>query len=230
MRRGVVIPAAGVGKRLGGETPKQFVEVGGETILARAVGVFERNDRIDEIVAVVSRSRVEETQTTLRRGGFRKVVAVVEGGSERHESVRNGVAALSLADDDLVAVHDAARPLLPAETLDRALDAAEETGGAVVALSARDTLMKSADDVISHPDRRDFRYVQTPQIFRRGDLLRAFDRAAVRGESPTDESSMMNAFGAPFALVEGSPLNFKVTSPEDLLLLRALLAYGVTNP
>jgi 2-C-methyl-D-erythritol 4-phosphate cytidylyltransferase len=224
VRRGVVIPAAGVGKRLGGETPKQFVEIGGETILARAVGVFERNDRIDEIVVVVSTSSREETNAILKRGGFRKVVAVVEGGSERHESVRNGVAALSLADDDLVAVHDAARPLLPPETLERALDAAEETGGAVVCLKARDTLMKSVGAEISHPNRRDFFYVQTPQIFRRGDLLRAFAQAAERGETPTDESTMMNAFGAPFALAEGSPLNFKVTSPEDLRILRALLA------
>ena len=211
----LVIVAAGSGSRLGRAEPKALVPIGGRPLLAwtleSAVGVsFSR------IVVAAPPERLDDVA---RIAGPR--IRVVAGGATRSASVRAGVRALAPEDGDVVAVHDAARPLVTAEEFRAVLEAAERLGAAAAATPAVDTIKRaSGGRVVETLDRREIFGAATPQAFR-WDLLR---RALDSGADATDEAALCEAAGIPVTLVPVSRLAFKITTPEDLELAEAILA------
>lgn len=218
-----VVPAAGSGQRLAAGIPKAFCEVGGSTLLERAVAGLLASGVVDRVVAAVPADRFEHAGQAL--AGRATVVA---GGADRHESVRLALSALGESDHpDYVLVHDAARALTPPTLIVRVVEALRAGHPAVVpALPVHDTI-KAVDAngmVLGTPERAGLRAVQTPQGFATDLLLRAY--RAVRGTGGagfTDDASLVEHVGGRVQVVDGDPLAFKITNQLDLLLAEAIV-------
>jgi 2-C-methyl-D-erythritol 4-phosphate cytidylyltransferase len=210
-----LVPAAGQGTRLGEGMPKAFVELRGRTLLQRAVAGLLDSGVVDEVVVIVPEDRVGEVRADLPGG-----VSVVAGGAERTDSVRAGIAAAP--DADLLLVHDAARALTPPALIARVVAELRAGREAVVpALPVTDTV-KTVDllgVVVATPERSELRAVQTPQGFDADLLRRAY---AGSEEIATDDAGLVERVGATVRTIAGEPLAFKITTPLDLALARAL--------
>ncbi len=221
-----LIPAAGRAARFnpdGAAENKVFAPLGGRPLLYRTALAFAAHPQIGGIVVIAGPSEVSRCREVL--AGVGKVLAVVAGGQTRQESVAIGLFALGGDPDDLILVHDAARPLVSATVIDHCLEGAERFGNAVAALPVTDTL-KAADGeqiVQRTVDREGLWAMQTPQVFRLGTLFEAHSAARAMGWTGTDEAALVEQFtDEPVHLVPGNPANFKITRPEDLLLAEAL--------
>lgn len=221
-----IIPAGGSGLRIGGEIPKQYMVFRGRELIAYTLDVFEKNRNIDEIIISAQPNYYELLQNIKHKYGFKKIKKIVEGGKERQHSVYNALTAAEADEDDLILVHDAARPLLPQNILDNAIMTAKEKGNAVVAIKAKDTLIKGLDTIINYISRDNISYVQTPQIFSYKTLLSAMQKAEDELFIGTDESMIVTRIGERVNLVEGSSLNFKVTTESDVELLHHIFDFG----
>ena len=209
----VIIPAAGSGSRFGGDIPKQFRMLGGKPILQRVVERFLVHERVGRIVVAVAEILLAEVKQTDR-------VRFVAGGATRQQSVTNALAAV--ADEELVAVHDAVRPFFTYETFDALLDAAAEHGAAFPGLPVTDTIHIVRDEtIIQTPERQLLFAAQTPQCFRTAVLRDVLARAA--GDDATDEAGLAARLGYAVRLVPGDAVNFKITRPEDLELAERML-------
>lgn len=216
------MPAAGIGRRFGTERPKQYAPLGGRTVIEWALEPFLTDLRC--IGAVVVLARDDPYWTAIAPA----TVRVAAGGQERSHSVRNGLAALSerANRDDWVLVHDAARPCLPRQDLDRLLsELATHPVGGLLATPAADTLKRSdsAREVQQTVDRAGLWRALTPQMFRYGRLCEALDEAHASGRTPTDEAQAIEWLGDRPKLVEGAAANLKITSAADLAIAAALL-------
>lgn len=222
-RVAVVVVAAGSGSRLGEAVPKAFVDLGGRTILHRAISGAAAA-RVAEIVVVVPAGRERETRAMAdeiaARG--RQTISVVVGGSSRQQSVSHGLAAV-LSDAEVVLVHDAARALTPTAVFHRVIEAVAKTGrGAVPVLPVVDTIKRIArDEVVGVVDRAELGAAQTPQGFPRDLLVSAYETADAEH---TDDAALAAAAGCRVGTVEGHPLAFKITTPTDLERARTLVA------
>jgi 2-C-methyl-D-erythritol 4-phosphate cytidylyltransferase/2-C-methyl-D-erythritol 2,4-cyclodiphosphate synthase len=224
-----LIAAGGRGARLGAGVPKQLLMLGDRSILQCSVEALLASDRIDELVVVLPGDLVADPPGFLLHAA--KPVTVVAGGPRRQDSVALGFAAVAER-ADLVVIHDAARPFVSAEVIDRTIGAAIETGAALAALPSRDTVKLAAEHGDSdHPlvwktlPRERVYLAQTPQVFRR-DVLRAAIAAGAAGVIGTDEAALAEAAGHAVRLVAGDPANFKITTAEDLAVARALVGRG----
>jgi len=218
-----IIPAGGTGKRIGGEIPKQFLAFHGKELIAYTLDVFNRNSRIDEIIVATKPKYFELLANIKSKYGFNKLTEIVEGGKERQDSVFNALSSIKADNNDIVLVHDAARPLLPQKILDNAINEAIQKGNAVVAIKAKDTLVNGLDAIVEYIDRSEISYVQTPQIFRYNSLYSAMKKAIEESFIGTDESMLVTRLGGTVNLVEGSSLNFKVTTESDLELFHQIV-------
>jgi 2-C-methyl-D-erythritol 4-phosphate cytidylyltransferase len=223
-----IIPAAGSGSRFGGQTPKQFIEIAGAPILTHTLSRF---DACEEIGAIIVALRPEEIETFGRSLGareFRKPIRLVGGGAERSDSILNALAAAQEFRPELVAVHDAVRPFVTPERISAVLRRAREVGAAILAGPATDTLKEVENGMIQRTiDRRRVWRAQTPQAFRYELLLRANEEARASNlpsALATDDAFLVERLGLPVAVVEGSPNNIKITTPEDLVLAESLFA------
>lgn len=217
-----IIPAGGKGKRGGTETPKQYLRFHGKELIVCTLEVFQKNNFVNEIIIAaepVYFSLLKEIKEKFR---LTKISKIVEGGVERQDSVYNALKAIKADDNDLVAVHDAARPLLPENILTNAIKTAKEKGNALVCVKARDTLLKGDKIVKEYVDRAEMYYVQTPQIFRYEDLMKAMKKAYEKNFVGTDESMLIKELGININIVEGSMLNFKVTTVTDIEMFEKL--------
>ena len=227
----LVIPAAGIGSRMQAECPKQYLTVAGKTILELTLGCFLAHPQLLGIVVAVAEH--DSWWSTLELAEDPRVHTVI-GGGERADSVLNAVLALEnygAQADDWVLVHDAARPLLEAQDLQRLLtQLADDPVGGLLAVPARDTLkqINAEGQVLKTLDRSVIWHALTPQIFRVGALQRALADALQAGVAVTDESSAMEWAGFAPRVIEGSAMNIKITRPEDLQLLHRLR--GVDAP
>ena len=214
-----IVPAAGRGARFGGEVPKQYLDVGGRSVLAHTLEALLSHPRIAG--AVVALSADDPRWPGWREIAARPVIACV-GGASRAESVLAALCALpaEVPAEAFVLVHDAARSNLAAADLDRLCAAcdAPDAVGAILGAPVRDTLKRAdADGRIAATEPRDRLWrAFTPQMFRRGQLTRALAEAAAQGIEITDEAMAIERLGLRPALVEGREDNFKITTPADL--------------
>jgi 2-C-methyl-D-erythritol 4-phosphate cytidylyltransferase len=218
-----IIVAGGQGLRFGGPVRKQYLMLKGHPIVWWSLAAFDRTPEIGEIILVVPPDDVARVHKISRRWRIRKLVAVVPGGVERRDSVRQGLDALSRR-VRWVAVHDAVRPLVAPATIRKTLRAAKRSGAALAASPSRDTV-KLADPwghVHTSPPRQTVWLAQTPQVFRRDWL----ERAHARGSHlpVTDDAQLVERLGLKVRLVESPAENMKVTKPIDLVFARAILA------
>ena len=224
-RVAAIIPAAGQGKRMGGGTVKQFLPLLGKPVLAHTLAAFEAAACITDVVLVVGDELVDACRNDIvAQYGFHKVRGIVAGGRERQDSVFNGLRSLGPG-YELVVVHDAARPLITPAVLERAVAAARGRGSVVVAVPVKDTI-KLVDDqgaVRETPDRGRLWAAQTPQVFPFEALLEAHHKARREGFIGTDDAALVERLGRPVYVLEGSPENIKITTPEDLLLAESIL-------
>lgn len=216
-RVGAVIVAAGSSRRLGAD--KMFVDLDGAPLLARTVSVFQSSPQIDEIVLVMSAANLERGQALVMDNGWDKVVSVCVGGYLRQESVERGLAELGRC--DWIVIQDGARPMVTHDLIGRGLEAAAEVGAAVAAVPSRDTI-KMVDErnlVECTLEREKLWSVQTPQIFRANLIRPAY---ADTSDGVTDDATLLERRGFPVKVYFGSYDNIKVTTSEDLELVRLL--------
>lgn len=228
-RVGVIVPAAGAGRRLGGPQVKALVRLGEQPLLAWALAGVEANHHVDSVVVVTHPSIADAVAELVAVRGFAKVAAVVPGGPTRRASVAAGLAALA-ADAAYVAVHDACRPLVAAGAIDRLLDALQAMDGRygiAPGVAVTDTVRRVGDGDRSGGivDREELRAIQTPQLYLRAALEEAHRGAVSAGEAgEADDAVLVERAGYPVAVVPGEPENLKITTPVDLLAAEALLA------
>ncbi|MDH7515226.1 MAG: 2-C-methyl-D-erythritol 4-phosphate cytidylyltransferase [Bacteroidota bacterium] len=217
----VCVPAAGGGKRFGGALPKQFIEIRGVPVLALTLSVFQGIPECTRIIlAVNDRKRVENI---IRRYALTKVDAIVNGGPRRQDSA---AAMLPLCGDDetVVLFHDAVRPCVNPAHVRAVARAVQEVGAALLALHARDTIKRAQGGrVLTTLDRSEIWLAQTPQGARAGLWRKAFDTAERDGYCGTDDVELLERLGIEVALVPGDAANIKITTPEDIALVDAVL-------
>ena len=223
MKTFAIIPAGGKGLRSGQTAPKQYLKVQGKELIAYTLEIFQSNKNINSIVVACEPSYFGLIQKLKKKYNFTKIINVVEGGRERQHSVFNALSSLYANKNDLVVVHDAARPLLPSNILSNAIKQAKNKGSALTCIKARDTLMKGDEIVKTYLKRDDVYYVQTPQIFRFVDLMEAMQSAKKAKYIGTDESMLVKKIGKNVHIVEGSPYNFKITTKPDFELFKSLI-------
>jgi 2-C-methyl-D-erythritol 4-phosphate cytidylyltransferase len=219
-----VIPAAGSGTRMKAGLSKQFLPIGGKPVLYYTLSVFESSPFINEIVVVLSKEdRKLAEERIFSRFSFKKISSLVDGGSERKESVYNGLKAVQ-RNTDFVVIHDGCRPFVTDGMIEESLSAARKTGGAIVAVPLRDTLKKEKKGYIERTVSREGLWqAQTPQTFRYPLLLQAYQNALKNSFPATDDAMLLEQMGLPVSLVPGSLLNIKITLPEDLILAEMIL-------
>ena len=213
-----VVTAAGSGERLGAGIPKAFVELGGRTMLEHAVDGLLVSGVIGRVVVAVPADRVSQAAAMLEDRA-----TVVEGGAERHDSVGRALAAVG--DAEFILVHDAARPFTPADQIRRVVAALVDGVRAVIPVLRVVDTVKVVDAngvVLGTPERAGLRAVQTPQGFEAALLRRAYER--VGSFAGTDDASLVENLGTPVHTVDGDVLAFKITTPLDLRLARAVLS------
>ena len=213
-RVGVIIVAGGSGKRMGSSLPKQFALVGGEPILARTINAFRKALPTSRIVVVLPSEHIEFWKNFASRFEVAKH-SVVEGGAERFHSVKNGIEALSDA-VDLIAVHDGVRPFASKELILGAVACAHKNGSAIPVVKAIDSYRTIEGEESHIVDRTPLRIVQTPQIFSASILRAAYD-TDFRADF-TDDASVVEYSGEKVVLCDGEYENFKITTPNDLLV------------
>lgn len=221
VRAAVVVAAGGTGRRMGG-VRKQYTELLGQPILLHSLRPFLAHPSI--VCAVVALPADDAADPPAWLTGLDERVIVVAGGAERGESVHHGLRAVPDS-VDVVLVHDAARPLVTTEVIDRALRGAATGVGAVVGVPVTDTLKQvdATRRVVGTPDRSVLWAAQTPQAFPRTLLLEAYERAEKEGFRATDDAALVERYGGTVVMVEGAPDNLKVTRPADLIVAEALL-------
>jgi 2-C-methyl-D-erythritol 4-phosphate cytidylyltransferase len=245
MKVAVILPAAGLGTRMAkgpaepvagpvvvpaektGTSRKQFMLLDGSPILIHTVRKFLASDRVGEIVVAVRAEDMGWVREMMAEAVQDGRVRVVEGGNSRQESVENALASLG-PEYELVAVHDAVRPFIDLATIDKVFDAAAETGAAIVAVPAVDTIKQVTRGttqvrVRATLPREKLVMAQTPQVFRYDLLLRAFEAARQDGFIGTDESSMVERLDIEVTVVPGSDRNIKITKPNDMELAHLFL-------
>lgn len=230
-----IVPAAGLGVRLAGgkpgvAPPKQLLELEGVPILFWTLRKLAACARIEKLIVAIRAGDREAIQAGLTKEAYARRVILVEGGESRHDSVTNALAHVP-AGTELVLIHDAVRPFVELALIERVIDAAAETGAAILGLPATDTLKQVEPATGSHGSRilatiprERMVLAQTPQVFRVALLQEAFARAAEDGFRSSDEAVLVERLGHAVTVVKGSERNLKITTPDSLQLARALLA------
>ena len=211
---GVILPAAGMGTRLGGQ-PKQYRLLGGAPLLVRTFDVFNSHPEIDEIIIVVKKGDENEIEAEIKKNAFRTAVRVVSGGATRQASVFAGLCSLS-EEIDLVIVHDAVRPFVAPGNVSSVLDAISIHGAAALARPVTDTLRKGSGKLFGRTvSRTDMYQMQTPQGALKSMMLKAHHLAIDEGYDATDDVDLIQRAGYAVRMVQGPSLNIKVTTPAD---------------
>ncbi len=221
MKTVAIITAAGYGKRMG--RPKQFIQIGGKSVLEWTLSVFENAKIVDEMILVVNKEDVEQA----KKFKFLKLKQVVAGGKERQDSVFEGLKVLP-EDAEIVAIHDGVRPFVSAEIIEKAVAEAKECGAVVVGIPVNDTI-KSVNHqkltVINTLNREELWAAQTPQVFKKEIILQAYKKGKEK-HRVTDDARLVEKLGIPVKMIMGSYQNIKITSPEDLKIAEGILRKG----
>jgi 2-C-methyl-D-erythritol 4-phosphate cytidylyltransferase len=218
-----IIVAAGSSQRMGFD--KLLALLGDKPVLAHTIDAFERTSAVSEIILVARTERVPEFEELVRQTGFQKVRRIIPGGEQRQDSVRAGLERVSET-SRFIAVHDAARPLVTPEQIERVFSCAREHGAAALAEPVTDTIKRADENrvVTGGVPRENLYAMQTPQIFEKNLLERAYAAVAADKLSITDEVSALEHLGEKVVLVPNDEWNVKITYPRDLVLAQASMA------
>jgi 2-C-methyl-D-erythritol 4-phosphate cytidylyltransferase len=228
-----IIAAAGLGRRMQQDTPKTYLRLSGKPILLHTLEVFERVPEVHEVLVVVHREDLEFCQQEIiDPHPLKKVLRLAPGGKERQDSVYNALKILMKEAEtvEIILVHDGARPLVEPALVSQVVAAARRHGAAVPGIPCQDTLKRvnPKGEVVETVDRRDLWQIQTPQGFRAALLWQAYQEAMQREFYATDEAALVEALGKTVAVVPGSFLNLKITTPDDLKMAEAILTFRET--
>jgi 2-C-methyl-D-erythritol 4-phosphate cytidylyltransferase len=219
-----IIPAAGVGIRMGGEMPKQFLSLEGVPIFIHTLRKFTASEVIDEVYLSLRDEDMDRATRDIDREHFSKPVRLVLGGVTRQETVARALAELPPS-TEVVVVHDAVRPFIELEMIQRVTEAARKEGAAILGIPSVDTVKQiERQTILGTIPRERIVLAQTPQAFRCSVLKEAFARAEADGFSATDESSLVERMGQTVVVLMGSDRNIKITKPSDLPLARLYIA------
>ena len=222
-----IILAAGKGERMNSNISKQFILINDVPLFIYPIKTFNQNKKIDFILVVTKAEDVDYVRSECKKHKVNKLYNVIAGGQTRQESVYNALKFLKgkTNDDDNILIHDAARPLVSKEIIDTNLDALKECDAVETATKATDTIIKSNDgQSINNVENRETIFqVQTPQSFKYTVIYKAHDKARKDGFIGTDDASLVLRMNHPVHIVNGNKNNFKITTPEDLELLQAIL-------
>lgn len=213
-----IVCAGGTGTRMGITVPKQFLKLGQETILEKSCRAFIEAENVDEIVVVTNADYIQKTRKILEKiHGCEKIKFIVPGGKERQDSVYEGLKTLAKAKgQDLVLIHDGARPFVSTAIIERVLQGAYESQGVVCAVKSKDTV-RQVDEKGSRNLKRETLYnVQTPQGFNYQLIIEAYEKAYSQGFYGTDDGGLVERLGREVKVVEGSYENIKITTKEDI--------------
>ena len=219
-----LIVAAGSGKRMGGDVPKQFLEIGGEPILRLTLERFQQASLVSHIYVVTSRHSIDRYGAIFKdEWGITKVAKIVAGGAERHHSVWAGLQALEDS-VEIVLIHDGVRPFVSPQIIEKSVQAAKNFGAAVVGVSPKDTVKHVNHERINGTiDRHSVLLAQTPQTFQKKLIISAYEHAFLKNEFSTDDAALVENLGREVVVVPGDSRNIKITTPEDLLIARAFM-------
>ncbi|HEX4887496.1 MAG TPA: 2-C-methyl-D-erythritol 4-phosphate cytidylyltransferase [Luteibaculaceae bacterium] len=223
MAHTVIIVAGGSGLRFGAALPKQFVNLSGRPILMHTIEVFYRFDSRLQLIVVLPASHRETWLSLCQEHRFTVPHQVVDGGAERFHSVKAGISVMD--PDGWVAIHDAVRPLVSRQTLERCIHTCIEAGSAVPAVPLSDSLRRLVDGGSVPLNRNEFRLVQTPQCFQKKWVLGMYNQPY--DPSFTDDASVAEKHGLSIQLCEGNTENIKITHPSDLIWAEALIQNGL---
>ncbi|SET01969.1 2-C-methyl-D-erythritol 4-phosphate cytidylyltransferase [Anaerobranca gottschalkii] len=232
MKNIALIVAAGSGNRMGTNIKKQYLKLAGQPMLARTVLIFEKSKKIDEIIIVIPQGDEQFVKKEILKDiTFTKPIRLVSGGFNRGESVYNGLKTLTDSGEDIVLIHDGARPFINESLIERLLQFLRNNPkeiGVIPVIKVKDTIkIVKEDTVISTPPRNDLYAAQTPQCFYVSKLLPIFKEVEKELYKFTDESSLVEAFGYKIKTVLGEEHNIKITTPQDLLIGEFLLKEGL---
>jgi len=227
MRTFAIIPAGGKGLRSGSSVPKQYIKVNGKELIAYTLSTFQKSSLVNNIVIAAEKKYHPRIRKICKDNNFSKIGLIVNGGKTRQDSVFNCIKKINADKEDLIIVHDAARPLLELKILNNAIDFTIKKGNAVVSIKAKDTLVVGNKFIKNYVNRNEINYLQTPQIFKYKDLLKAIKYAEKNNFVGTDESSLMKKIGKKIHLFEGSSLNIKITTKDDLKIFRLISQKGM---
>ena len=218
----IILPAAGAGKRMKSAKPKILLELDGKTILERTIRAFDAYTPLEMIIPVSLGIKADVLQI-LADMKVSYPIEVIEGGKERQDSIRNAMNALS-QDCEIVAVHDAARPFFKEEIFDEAYILMQDCAGAIAAVPATYTMKEVKDNIIVRtPERKTLWQINTPQIFKKDILVKAYDKAYEDGFYGTDDAMLVERLGETVKIIEDIPENIKITRPGDMILAEQIL-------
>ena len=228
MKNYVILLAGGVGKRMGAEIPKQFIEVNGKPIIVYSIENFQRNDQIHKIVVVCVKEWIDHVKQLIKEYDLTKVEWVIEGGSTGHDSIRNGVFFLKdkAGPEDFIIVHDAVRPILPQKAIDEVLRVAHEKGNASSSIVCHPPIVYTEDFVsgITDIDREHVMLTASPQAYNYALALKCYEIAERENRHDfTFTSSLLIHCNERVYFAKGTTSNIKITKKEDLALFEALL-------
>jgi len=223
MKIQAIIPSAGLGERLGACCGKPFVELKNKPLIVHTLEVFERCSLIDKVILVGNPDRLSDLEKLVSEYELSKVRAVVAGGAARKDSVNHAIQAVD-EDTDIVVIHDGARPFVTAQLIERLLDACDQQTSVVAAVPVKPTIKRvdsQTQEVIETLKRSELWDIQTPQVFARDVIVRAYQQGA--DLDVTDDASLVEHLGFKVKVVEGDQQNIKITTPQDLVLAEQLL-------
>ncbi len=220
MSSSVIIVAGGSGSRMGGDLPKQFLELKGKPVLMHTIERFYGYNNNLHIVLVLPQAYIDYWNSLIKKCNFTIKHSVTTGGATRFNSVKNGLSIIS-GDADFVAVHDGARPLVSDKTIDNCFTMAKENGAAIPVIDVDDSLRMVTDNGSEHVERSSYKRVQTPQVFRADIIVKAYDL----GYDPvfTDDASVVEAAGHKIWLADGNIENIKITHKTDMVIAEAII-------
>lgn len=230
MNIGIVL-AGGSGTRMGSDIPKQFIDIYGKPLIIHTIESFDVNSNIDYIAVVCKSEWQEDLKIWIRKYGINKVKWIIDGGETRQESIYNALIKLEneCNYDDIVIIHDSARPLISQRIIDDNIIYAKEYGAVDTVIPSADTIINSRDNktINNVPLRSELYLGQTPQSFKYGLIKNAHNNAISKQKiDATDDCQLVLELNESVHLVSGDKLNFKITTFEDLLLLKAVIKLG----
>jgi len=222
MKTEAIVASAGSGRRLKGKVSKPYLEIAGKPILIHTLQALSRSPKIQKIIVVANRRHLPRCARLVARYKVGKVKALVAGGRRRLDSVYNGLKALD-RDTRIVLIHDGVRPFVAPDIIGRTVACAEKFGACVVAVPVKATIkrVKGKLTVEKTIDRRDLWEVQTPQVFRKEIIVRAYKK--FKDMEATDDAMLVERSRTPVKIVPGSYTNIKITTPEDLVIAEAII-------